>query len=322
MQPRLPGATFTVVGTYGYTPIEQFGGDTVPASDLYALGTTLIHLLTGIPPAELPQKDFQIQFEEKAPYQLEPQFVRWLEKLIKPSVDNRFQSAQQALIALNAGSSLIHSPTHTGIRLTKSKESLVIELPSRLSVEYSQPLQRNVLQLAVDLKRRFQNVPRLVKLQIASVLALSALSLWALPLPLNRIGISTAQTLLYLPLMLLMLGVPIGITGLILLLNSGLNYFEKVRLLLDEETVEICWKSTGLPRQRKVKLKKIQQVNLVQTKDSRGRIHPALEIAIHKPRMFLFSQRNTIQFGQQLQPEELQWLRQEISDWITAKVSV
>ena len=35
--------TFTVVGTYGYTPMEQFGGRAVPASDLYALGATLIH---------------------------------------------------------------------------------------------------------------------------------------------------------------------------------------------------------------------------------------------------------------------------------------
>ena len=46
------GSTFTVVGTYGYTPIEQFGGRAVAASDIYALGTTLIHLLTGIPPAD------------------------------------------------------------------------------------------------------------------------------------------------------------------------------------------------------------------------------------------------------------------------------
>lgn len=51
------GATFTVVGTYGYAPMEQFGGRAVPASDLYALGATLIHLLTGTAPADLPQRD-------------------------------------------------------------------------------------------------------------------------------------------------------------------------------------------------------------------------------------------------------------------------
>ena len=54
------GATFTVVGTYGYTPMEQFGGRAVPASDLYALGATLVHLLTGIAPADLPQKIYRL----------------------------------------------------------------------------------------------------------------------------------------------------------------------------------------------------------------------------------------------------------------------
>jgi serine/threonine protein kinase len=44
--PREQGS-YTVVGSYGYMPLEQFGGRTVPASDLYSLGATLIHLLTG-----------------------------------------------------------------------------------------------------------------------------------------------------------------------------------------------------------------------------------------------------------------------------------
>jgi serine/threonine protein kinase len=48
------GVTFTVVGTSGYAPLEQFWGRAVPSSDLYALGMTLIHLLTGIVPIELP----------------------------------------------------------------------------------------------------------------------------------------------------------------------------------------------------------------------------------------------------------------------------
>ena len=60
----IEGATFTVVGTYGYTPIEQFGGRAVPASDLYALGATLIHILTGTSPADLPQENMRIQFRQ------------------------------------------------------------------------------------------------------------------------------------------------------------------------------------------------------------------------------------------------------------------
>ncbi len=33
--------TITIVGTYGYMPIEQFSGQTIRASDLYSLGATL-----------------------------------------------------------------------------------------------------------------------------------------------------------------------------------------------------------------------------------------------------------------------------------------
>ncbi len=95
------GVTFTVVGTYGYAPMEQFGGRAVPASDLYALGATLIHLLTGIPPAELPQQDLRLQFAERV--NLSPSFALWLQKLIEPAPEQRFISARQALDVLKSG---------------------------------------------------------------------------------------------------------------------------------------------------------------------------------------------------------------------------
>jgi serine/threonine protein kinase len=95
------GTTFTVVGTYGYAPMEQFGGRAVPASDLYALGATLIHLLTGFSPAELPQRDLKIQFVDIVT--LNPSFVSWLQKLTEPAPEQRFLSARQALQGLESG---------------------------------------------------------------------------------------------------------------------------------------------------------------------------------------------------------------------------
>ena len=92
------GATFTVVGTYGYAPLEQFGGRAVPASDLYALGATLIHLLTGTAPADLPQKDLRIQFKDKV--SLNSKFLTWLEQLTEPALEKRFTTAREALQAL------------------------------------------------------------------------------------------------------------------------------------------------------------------------------------------------------------------------------
>lgn len=94
------GATFTVVGTYGYTPIEQFGGRAVPASDLYALGATLIHLVTDSFPADLPQQNLKIQFADKVSSSLS--LVGWLQQLTEPALEQRFSTARLALATLES----------------------------------------------------------------------------------------------------------------------------------------------------------------------------------------------------------------------------
>jgi serine/threonine protein kinase len=93
------GATFTVVGTSGYAPPEQLWGRAVAASDLYALGATLIHLLTGTAPADLPQDNLRIQFADRV--QLSSGFVDWLEQLTEPAPERRYSTARQALESLN-----------------------------------------------------------------------------------------------------------------------------------------------------------------------------------------------------------------------------
>jgi len=88
------GKTVTVVGTYGYMPPEQFGGRAVPASDLYGLGATLIALITKQHPADLPQQDLQIEFEQIT--QLSPGFTNWLKRMTHPSLERRPASVQIA----------------------------------------------------------------------------------------------------------------------------------------------------------------------------------------------------------------------------------
>ena len=88
------GKTVTVVGTYGYMPPEQFGGRAVPASDLYSLGATLIALITKQHPADLPQKDLQIEFEQFT--ELSPGFISWLKWMTHPSLERRPASVQIA----------------------------------------------------------------------------------------------------------------------------------------------------------------------------------------------------------------------------------
>ena len=97
---KAEGATFTVVGTGGYAPPEQLWGRATSASDLYALGATLIHLLTGISPGELPSRNMRLQFKEKV--SLSPGFAAWLEKLVEPAAERRFPEPRAALAALKA----------------------------------------------------------------------------------------------------------------------------------------------------------------------------------------------------------------------------
>ncbi len=93
------GQTMTVVGTYGYMPPEQFGGSAVPASDLYSLGCTALRLITGSHPADLPQRDLQIQFAQFT--DLSSSLTKWLQKATHPSLDRRFPQALTAKQVLN-----------------------------------------------------------------------------------------------------------------------------------------------------------------------------------------------------------------------------
>ena len=129
------GGTRTVVGTYGYMPQEQFGGRTVPASDLYSLGCTMIYLVTGTNPADLPQKDFRIQFQQVA--NISPSFANWLQRITEPSLEKRFSSATQALTALEQGEGehtkitalAVGKPAGSEVQLTKNQDFLEIIIP-------------------------------------------------------------------------------------------------------------------------------------------------------------------------------------------------
>jgi len=94
------GGTVTVVGTYGYMPPEQFGGRAVPASDLYSLGATLIYLASGKHPADLPQDELRLEFEEFV--QLSPTRMDWLRTLVEPGLKRRFGSAKEAIATRQA----------------------------------------------------------------------------------------------------------------------------------------------------------------------------------------------------------------------------
>jgi serine/threonine protein kinase len=88
----------TVVGTYGYMAPEQFRGQAVPATDLYGLGATILHLLTHRSPAEIPQDGLRLNFRDRL--QVSSSFADWLERMLEPDVSSRFSSSTKALEVL------------------------------------------------------------------------------------------------------------------------------------------------------------------------------------------------------------------------------
>ena len=124
----------TVVGTYGYMAPEQFRGGAVLATDLYSLGCTLLFLLIGRSPAELPQENLKINFRNSI--EIEPNFARWIDKLIAPDIGDRFPTAQDALLCLrdrdligNYQNTKPKKPEYSSIKLTYYQRKLIINLP-------------------------------------------------------------------------------------------------------------------------------------------------------------------------------------------------
>ena len=81
----------TVVGTFGYMPLEQFEGRAVPASDLYSLGVTLVFLLSQRPPAEIPRRAMRLDF--RACVRVSSGLAAVLDRLLQPDPEARYASA-------------------------------------------------------------------------------------------------------------------------------------------------------------------------------------------------------------------------------------
>ena len=88
----------TVVGTYGYMPYEQYMGQASPASDLFALGATFLHLVTGRAPPQFMSSAGRLEVPEELPGGEPLRTI--LVRLLAAAPADRFQSARQARAAL------------------------------------------------------------------------------------------------------------------------------------------------------------------------------------------------------------------------------
>jgi len=287
--PREQGS-YTVVGSYGYMPLEQFGGRTVPASDLYSLGATLIHLLTGQHPADLPQEGARIVFEQAV--HLSPPFRDWLRWMTEPLAADRPASARQALEALehldrrpalipsDAAAVPTRQPAGSRIQLHKSEQTFQVVIPAR---------QTDVLLL----------------LSIVSSITFSAIMLVGLvPFPGN---------LVFGLFMLPFWTVGLGMVGVIL---YGL--FGKVHLRIDTKYIRLAHEVFGLrfgnvPPSRRWDIDRLELIPRHTRRDSDG---DRVEVS---PQLNVWAGNRKYEL-KDLQEPELEWLAAELSRWLQIPV--
>ncbi|MEO1210009.1 MAG: serine/threonine-protein kinase [Cyanobacteria bacterium J06638_20] len=275
-QAALTGVTFTVVGSCGYAPLEQFWGRAVPSSDLYALGATLMHLLSGIPPADLPQSNGYLHLPDNVTIQ--PFFKAWIEKLVEPIQEKRFASTKQALQSLaqehfpsaDVPNDRLQKPKGSRIRLQRRSDRCSILVPSQT--------QDNIADFLVGVL--------LIALMLG-VLLLSLGALWMLFFGSNTMGLLVFNFIL------------LGVFGSLLM------------RVTEETQIELEGNSFFLQRasffglssnQRKLSRPSILSIFL-QRISERNRIGIRL-------------QHETIYLGWGLTEMECIWLVQELQDWL------
>lgn len=118
----------TAVGTMGYAPPELFSGQVEPRSDIYSLGSTMFHLLTGADPQNNPLLIFDFQ-KNPRPRQINPQITDQMERILMRAVEYnaeaRFSSADELRSVLSQHlENLVHGRVTHDVTETPAAVSL------------------------------------------------------------------------------------------------------------------------------------------------------------------------------------------------------
>ena len=120
----------TLVGTFGYMPPEQLGGTVDRTTDVFALAATLLHALTGRPPADLLQSSLTIAI----PSSVSPTLAGWLKRALSFERAGRFPDARAALEALE-GRAPVEQVKRTSRRPVAVLASLLVVLGGVLAFD-------------------------------------------------------------------------------------------------------------------------------------------------------------------------------------------
>ena len=295
------GGTITVVGTYGYMPPEQFGGRTNPATDLYSLGATLIYLVTGRHPTELPQENMRIQFASFA--NLSPAFSDWLGWLTEPSLEQRLTTATQALKMLN------NQEIRPAIApITQSSDLAEATNNFALKPEYTD----------VICKKNTEYIEFIIPTPGLGFAILGVVS-FLIPCILGvcnniKIGYWSAYSKILVPLLFLF--------GAAVVFALIFSYFGKIKLRIDRSQISLkkeLWgfKKNLLPPSSTKTIQSIHKLSLPCGKDADGNIiwlTNKLEIVAdsHKYPLTSFRKLNT---------KKIDWIAAELSEWLNLPIT-
>ncbi len=303
VQTAIKGGTRTIVGTYGYMPPEQFGGITSPASDIYAVGVTLIYLATGCHPDELPQQDFRLRFEDRV--NLSPGFVRWLQQAITPSLEKRLQSASQALLNLDTGENSLWVDDQSGRHLRQPPAGSRVKLKKT----------SNHLEILLPAGRFHPALIPLVGIAVWCITWMSFSGLAALSTFFQ--GGSVKSEFCFAGYVYLGL----GLSCLILMIIASLKYLQRTRINLNRSTISLShelfdtvrWTVQKAPIENIIKL---ELSSFSFKKDSQG------DNVVQLPQINIWAGTQQISFGGfgRLSSPELDWLSAELSNWLDLSV--
>lgn len=291
------GGTITVVGTYGYMPPEQFGGRTVPASDLYSLGATLIYLVTGLHPAELSQENLQLQFESAT--HLNSDFVDWLKWMTEPSLNRRLNSPSKALNALDNPRPKVEIsrgarlPKGSRIKLNIQGKNLEIFIPFKQFDRLG--LGRSLLVLPLTFIITFMPFLLLILLSAEG----------------SKVGSVIAVLMVFL-FVLFPVGAIVG--GLLWLLwRLWLQLvFRSIRLTLKPQQISVAYKSPWGERHEM----DIPKKNILQARLLYNRLNRFVKLAL-----LVREQHNLLDVGYLTAPE-VDWLSDRLSEYLGLSVLV
>lgn len=109
----------TTVGTFGFIPLEQSMGRAQAASDLYALGMTILSLISGRSPHELPLDEAKGKVRVDQVIQ-DPDLQRVVGAMVEPLTGQRVRSASEALELLENPRAI--APTNSRSRTPVPRE--------------------------------------------------------------------------------------------------------------------------------------------------------------------------------------------------------